>query len=168
MSIVLVTGAAGLVGSDAVHFFAKRGFHVVGIDNDMRSLFFGSSASTSWNRIFLQEEYGRRYQHFQSDIRDQAAVERIFRQYSTDIVLVIHAAAQPSHDWAARDPATDFTVNANGTLVLLEATRQFCPAAVFIFMSTNKVYGDAPNRLDRKSTRLNSSHEFVSRMPSSA
>lgn len=147
MAAVVVTGSAGLVGSEAVHFYAQRGFQVVGIDNDMRSLFFGSSASTTWNRILLEEKYGQRYQHFHADIRDRTAVERIFHQYSSDIVLIIHAAAQPSHDWAARDPVTDFTVNANGTLVLLEATRQSCPAAVFIFMSTNKVYGDAPNRL---------------------
>ena len=147
MPTVLVTGSAGLVGSAAVHFFAGRGFHVVGIDNDMRSLFFGASASTSWNRVLLEERCGQRYQHFHSDIRDRAALEGIFHQYSTDIVLIIHAAAQPSHDWATRHPDTDFTVNANGTLALLEATCQFCPAAVFIFMSTNKVYGDAPNRL---------------------
>jgi CDP-paratose 2-epimerase len=144
---VVVTGSAGLVGSEAVHFFAGRGFQVVGIDNDMRSLFFGSSASTSWNRILLEEKYGERYRHFDYDIRDRVAVEQIFQQYSSDIVLIIHAAAQPSHDWAARDPHTDFTVNANGTLVLLQATRQFCASAVFIFMSTNKVYGDTPNRL---------------------
>ena len=147
MKTVVVTGSAGLVGSEAVHFFATQGFQIAGIDNDMRSVFFGGSASTMWNRNLLEEKYGRRYQHFDTDIRDRAAIERIFQQYGSDIVLIVHAAAQPSHDWAARDPHTDFTVNANGTLVLLEATRQFCPSAVFIFMSTNKVYGDTPNGL---------------------
>jgi CDP-paratose 2-epimerase len=144
---IVITGSAGLVGSAAVHFYAKAGFQVVGIDNDMRSFFFGTSASTSWNRRQLQASYSDFYRHFDTDIRDRDAIERIFRQYGSDITLVIHAAAQPSHDWAARDPHTDFTVNANGTLVLLEATRQFCPSAVFIFMSTNKVYGDTPNLL---------------------
>jgi CDP-paratose 2-epimerase len=147
VSTVLISGSAGLVGSEAVHFFAKQSFHIVGIDNDMRSVFFGGSASTSWNKSLLKEKYGRQYQHFDNDIRDRGAVEQIFRQYSSDIALIIHTAAQPSHDWAAGDPHTDFTVNANGTLVLLEATRQFCASAVFIFMSTNKVYGDTPNRL---------------------
>lgn len=147
MPTIVITGSAGLVGSAAVHFYAKAGFQVVGVDNDMRSFFFGNSASTSWNRRRLEESYGERYRHFSTDIRDREAMERIFQQYGSDISLVIHAAAQPSHDWAARDPHTDFSVNANGTLVLLEATRQFCPSAVFIFMSTNKVYGDTPNLL---------------------
>jgi CDP-paratose 2-epimerase len=147
MATVVITGSAGLVGSEAVHFFAQQGFQVAGIDNDMRSVFFGSSASTAWNRNRLKEKYGLQYQHFDADIRDRSAMEEIFHQRGSDIALVIHAAAQPSHDWAARDPHTDFTVNANGTLVLLEAARQFCPLAVFIFMSTNKVYGDTPNRL---------------------
>jgi CDP-paratose 2-epimerase len=147
MATVVITGSAGLVGSEAVHFFAQQGFQVAGIDNDMRSVFFGSSASTTWNRNRLKEKYGVQYQHFDADIRDRSAMEEIFHQHGSDIALVIHAAAQPSHDWAARDPHTDFTVNANGTLVLLEAARQFCPLAVFIFMSTNKVYGDTPNRL---------------------
>jgi CDP-paratose 2-epimerase len=147
VATVIISGSAGLVGSEAVHFFAQRGFQIVGIDNDMRSVFFGSSASTSWNSKLLQEKYGHQYQHYSADIRDRGAIEKIFQEYNSDIALVIHAAAQPSHDWAARDPHTDFTVNANGTLVVVEATRQYCPAAVFIFMSTNKVYGDTPNRI---------------------
>lgn len=147
MTTVLVTGSAGLIGSEAVRFFADLGFNVVGIDNDMRSFFFGQSASTTWNRNLLKEKYGDRYQHQEIDIRDRAAIEALFKEYSSEIVLVIHTAAQPSHDWAAQDPHTDFTVNANGTLVLLEATRQYCPEAVFIFTSTNKVYGDTPNFL---------------------
>ena len=147
MSTVLVTGSAGLIGSESVRFFAHLGFNVIGIDNDMRAYFFGKPASTEWNRNLLKETFGDRYQHFNADIRDKEAIEAIFKDYSSDISLIIHTAAQPSHDWAANEPHVDFTVNANGTLVLLEATRQFCPQAAFIFTSTNKVYGDTPNFL---------------------
>ncbi len=147
MEIVLVTGSAGLIGSEAVRFFCERGFTVVGIDNNMRQVFFGAEASTAWCRDRLLRGYGNQYTHHNVDIRDQDAIARIFQTYGSDIRLVIHTAAQPSHDWAAQDPYTDFTVNANGTLVLLENTRQFCPDAAFIFCSTNKVYGDAPNFL---------------------
>ena len=146
MSAVLVTGSAGLIGSEAAQFYCRRGDLVVGIDNDMRSRFFGPEASTRWKRDLLLAQYTE-YRHHDADIRDRDAIERIFREYGNDIELVIHAAAQPSHDWAARDPHVDFTVNANGTLTLLEATRQFCPEAVFVFASTNKVYGDRPNEL---------------------
>ena len=113
----------------------------------MRRIFFGEEASTEWNRDLLLETYGDRYIHHNTDIRDADAISNIFQTYGTDIGLVIHTAAQPSHDWAANDPYTDFSVNANGTLVLLENTRQNCPDSVFIFCSTNKVYGDTPNRL---------------------
>lgn len=147
MSVAIVTGSAGLIGSEAAEFFAQLGMLVVGIDNDMRRYFFGDAASTDWKRRDLEQRLGARYRHAAVDIRDAEAVEAIFRRYGRDIALVIHAAAQPSHDWAAREPATDFTVNANGTLNLLEATRRFAPQAVFIFTSTNKVYGDTPNRL---------------------
>ena len=147
MSTVLITGSAGLIGSEAVHFFAKLGFNIVGIDNDMRSFFFGQSASTLWNRNLLKDRYDQRYHHYDLDIRDQKSIENLFKEYSSDIELIIHSAAQPSHDWAANAPHVDFTVNANGTLVLLEATRQYSPNAVFIFTSTNKVYGDTPNYL---------------------
>jgi CDP-paratose 2-epimerase len=147
MSTVIITGSAGLIGSESVRFFADKGFNIVGIDNDMRAVFFGESASTAWNQNLLQEKYSDRYRHHNLDIRDREAIENLFKQYSSDISIIIHTAAQPSHDWAARDPHTDFTVNANGTLVLLEATRQYCPEAVFIFTSTNKVYGDTPNYL---------------------
>ncbi|NEQ46328.1 MAG: NAD-dependent epimerase/dehydratase family protein [Leptolyngbya sp. SIOISBB] len=147
MGTVIITGSAGLIGSQSVHFFAGLGFNIVGIDNDMRALFFGDAASTSWNKALLIEQYGDRYQHKNIDIRDRDAIESLFKEYGADIELIIHTAAQPSHDWAANDPHTDFTVNANGTLVLLEATRQFCSEAVFIFTSTNKVYGDTPNNL---------------------
>ncbi len=154
MSTVIITGSAGLIGSQSVHFFAGLGFNVVGIDNDMRAVFFGETASTDWNRQLLIDQYGDRYQHKSIDIRDREAIESLFKEYGADTVLIIHTAAQPSHDWAANDPHTDFTVNANGTLVLLEATRQFCPQAVFIFTSTNKVYGDTPNYLPLKELEL--------------
>jgi CDP-paratose 2-epimerase len=147
MSIILVTGSAGLIGSESVRFFCERGFTVVGIDNNMRQIFFGQDASTEWNRDRLLLDYGDRYIHHNVDIRDREATANIFNIYNKDISLIIHTAAQPSHDWAAKDPHTDFTVNANGTLVLLENTRQFCPNSVFIFCSTNKVYGDTPNFL---------------------
>lgn len=147
MKVILVTGSAGLIGSESVRFFCDRGYTVVGIDNNMRQVFFGEDASTDWNRKQLQQKYGDRYIHHTVDIRDREGVTEIFKTYSTDIDLIIHTAAQPSHDWAAKDPHTDFTVNANGTLVLLENTRQICPDAVFIFCSTNKVYGDTPNFL---------------------
>jgi CDP-paratose 2-epimerase len=146
MNIALITGSAGLIGSESVRFFAAKGMPIVGIDNDMRSVFFGNEASTSWNRKCLESEI-EDYSHVAADIRDRAAMESIFRKYGNDIRVVIHTAAQPSHDWAARDPFTDFSVNAEGTLTLLEMTRLFCPKAVFIFTSTNKVYGDHPNNL---------------------
>lgn len=144
--MVLVTGAAGLIGSEAVRFFARLGHQVVGIDNDMRQYFFGKDASTFWVRDELLERFDN-YTHWDIDIRDEQAMAEIFQRYRSDISLIIHAAAQPSHDWAATDPFTDFTVNANGTLVLLECTRKFCQEAVFIFTSTNKIYGDTPNHL---------------------
>jgi CDP-paratose 2-epimerase len=143
---VVVTGSAGLIGSEAVRTFAERGFSVVGLDNDMRRRFFGDEASTAWNRRRLEAEVPG-YRHVDADVRDAAAVDAIFAERGTDVAAVVHTAAQPSHDWAAREPFTDFTVNANGTLVLLEATRRHCPEAVFLFTSTNKVYGDTPNAL---------------------
>ncbi|MCB0299812.1 MAG: GDP-mannose 4,6-dehydratase, partial [Calditrichaeota bacterium] len=146
MSVVLVTGSGGLIGSESVKFFHELGFSVVGIDNDMRKFFFGDEASTRWNVERLKSNL-KNYTHFDADIRDEAAIGDIFNKYRSDLKLIIHTAAQPSHDWAAQDPFTDFTVNANGTLNLLEHTRQIVPDAVFIFCSTNKVYGDTPNRL---------------------
>jgi CDP-paratose 2-epimerase len=147
MPIAVITGSAGLIGSESVAFFVEKGFDVVGIDNDMRAHFFGRDASTAWNRDRLLQRFGRRYRHFDIDIRDRPSMEEIFRQGGVDIDLVIHAAAQPSHDWAARDPLLDFEINATGTLNLLELVRRHCPEAVFIFTSTNKVYGDRPNTL---------------------
>lgn len=134
------------MGSQAVRLLSSKGLDVVGIDNDMRRTFFGESASIAWNRKKLKEDISSYIEH-EVDLRDAGAVEKIFHRYGTDLALIIHAAAQPSHDWAASDPVTDFTVNANATLVLLEAMRQFCPDSIFIFVSTNKVYGDTPNRL---------------------
>ncbi len=146
MKVAVVTGSAGLIGSESVHFFADKFDLIVGIDNNMRKWFFGDDASTEWNRRRLETEVPK-YRHYSADIRDDKAMEAIFEKYGTDIELIVHTAAQPSHDWAAKDPFTDFTVNANGTLVLLEMTRRHCPKAVFIFCSTNKVYGDTPNML---------------------
>lgn len=143
---ILVTGSGGLIGFESVEFFMKKGFEVVGIDNDMRKYFFGEKGSTAWNVKRAKELYGDRYKHFDVDIRDYEAVKDIFNKHKP--ICVIHTAAQPSHDWAAKEPLTDFAVNANGTLNLLEATRQLVPEAVFIFTSTNKVYGDTPNRLE--------------------
>jgi CDP-paratose 2-epimerase len=147
VSVAIITGSAGLIGSEAAMFFGDLGFDVVGIDNDLRRVFFGEEASTEWNRLRLQQELGSRYTHYDDDIRHRDAVDGIFKRYGSATDLVIHAAAQPSHDWAVREPVTDFTVNANGTLNVLEATRTHAPEAVFIFTSTNKVYGDSPNRL---------------------
>lgn len=146
MDIAIVTGSAGLIGSETVRFLSDKGMSVIGIDNDMRKTFFGEGASTQWSREALEKEC-KGYRHFAMDIRSEQDMERIFNEHNADIKLIVHAAAQPSHDWAARDPVTDFTVNANGTLVLLEMTRKFCPQAVFIFLSTNKVYGDLANSL---------------------
>jgi CDP-paratose 2-epimerase len=144
---VVVTGSGGLVGSEAVRHYAAKAECVVGIDNDMRATFFGAEASTSWAVEQLQERFGEAYRHHPVDIRDNDAVQRIFAEHAGDIDLVIHTAAQPSHDWAAREPLTDFGVNATGTLHLLEAARAHAAEAPFIFTSTNKVYGDTPNRL---------------------
>jgi CDP-paratose 2-epimerase len=146
MPVAVITGSGGLIGAETVRLFADRGLDIVGIDNDMRSRFFGAEASTCWQVEVLKQTY-RNYTHVDSDIRDEAAIRQIFARYGKNIRVVIHCAAQPSHDWAAREPMTDFTVNANGTLNLLEATRQHAPDAIFIFVSTNKVYGDLPNDL---------------------
>jgi CDP-paratose 2-epimerase len=163
MSLIVVTGSGGLIGSESVQFFCERGDTVVGIDNDLRSYFFGPEASTRWKKDFLRQKY-KNYIHYNVDIRDQPAVARIFSEYSTAIDLIIHTAAQPSHDWAAREPFTDFTVNANGTLNLLEHARQLCPKAVFIFTSTNKVYGDRPNELPltelERRWEIDASHQY--------
>jgi CDP-paratose 2-epimerase len=167
MSVAIVTGSGGLIGSEAAAFFAEtRGLHVVGIDNDMRRRFFGADASTAANLVRLRERLGtKRYTHFVTDIRDQQAIAKILKKYGKDISLVVHTAAQPSHDWAALEPSTDFTVNANGTAVMLEETRRAAPETVFIFTSTNKVYGDTPNRLPlvelEKRWEIDPSHTYA-------
>ena len=164
MSVAVVTGAAGLIGGEAVRFFAPKGFEIVGIDNDMRRVFFGPAASTIWHRQ-AHERSIKGYTHIDADIRDQEAMAKVFSRYGKDIAVVIHTAAQPSHDWAASDPITDFTVNASATLVLLELARAHCPEAPFLYLSTNKVYGDTPNRLPlvERETRweLAESHPFA-------
>ena len=142
---VLITGSSGLVGSESSRFFARLGFTVFGIDNNMREYFFGKTASTKWIRKQLENSLGKQYTHYAIDIRNKRKLEEIFKQNTFD--LIIHTAAQPSHDWAVREPETDFSVNATATLYLLECFRKFCPSAVFIFTSTNKVYGDTPNNL---------------------
>lgn len=146
MSVIIITGSAGLIGSEASRFFHQQGFDIIGIDNDMRAYFFGQEASTQWNTAKQKKEL-KNFTHVSLDIRDQSGIDQLFAKYGNSIKGIIHTAAQPSHDWAAKEPFVDFTINANGTLNLLEATRLHAPEAVFIFTSTNKVYGDTPNRL---------------------
>ena len=170
MSVVIVTGSAGLIGSETSRWFHGQGFDVVGIDNDLRAVFFGPDASTRATRDTLQGELGR-YVHHAEDIRDEPAIRRIFERHGKSIAAVVHCAAQPSHDWAAREPHTDFGVNAVGTLNLLESARKCAPDAVFIFTSTNKVYGDEPNRLPlvERETRweVDPAHPFAAGIPES-
>lgn len=146
MSVVVITGSAGLIGSEAVSFFSEKFDTVVGVDNNLRQYFFGKDGSIEWNNNRLAEQY-KNYKPYNIDIRDQASLEELFKEYNSEIELIIHTAAQPSHDWAAKEPFTDFSVNANGTLNMLEYYRLYCPKATFIFTSTNKVYGDTPNNL---------------------
>jgi CDP-paratose 2-epimerase len=163
MGTIIVTGSAGLIGSETVKRFARDGASVVGIDNDMRAQFFGAEASTNRTRDDLVKNV-RGYEHHNIDIRDTGKMREVFEQHRGKIDAIVHTASQPSHDWAARDPQTDFTVNANGTLNLLEAAREFCPEAPFIFTSTNKVYGDTPNRLPlrelEKRWEIEAGHEY--------
>lgn len=170
MSVVLITGSAGLIGSESARHFHSLGYEVWGIDNDMRAAFFGADASTGWMRKRLERDLPG-YRHFDVDIRDRDAIGELVALGGDSISLVIHTAAQPSHDWAATDPHTDFSVNAVGTLVLLEAVRELSPEAVFIFTSTNKVYGDTPNRLPlvEMDTRfdLPEQHAFSAGIPES-
>lgn len=163
MKIAIITGSGGLIGSESVNFFAQHFDKVIGIDNDMRSYFFGEEASTNWNVSNIRSKTDN-YEHYSIDIRNHEDLERVFKKYNTDIKLIVHTAAQPSHDWAAKEPLTDFGVNAVGTINLLELTRQNCKEAVFIFTSTNKVYGDNPNFLPliEKETRweIDESHPY--------
>ncbi|MFT4802900.1 MAG: CDP-paratose 2-epimerase [Cyclobacteriaceae bacterium] len=163
MDIAIVTGSGGLIGSEAVSFFASRFDLIIGVDNNMRQYFFGKDGSVNWNIERLRSSYVN-YEHHDIDIRKYEGLETIFKKHQSDIKLVLHAAAQPSHDWAAKDPILDFEVNANGTLNLLELTRQHADKAVFIFTSTNKVYGDTPNYLPLRELEsryeIDQNHEF--------
>ncbi|MDC6469770.1 NAD-dependent epimerase/dehydratase family protein [Candidatus Pelagibacter sp. Uisw_099_02] len=147
MSIVLITGSSGLVGSESVNFFCKKGFDVIGIDNNLRSFFFGKDGSTENIKNALIKN-NKKFSHFNIDIRNYKNLEKIFKKYKKNISLIIHCAAQPSHDYGKNFPILDFNVNATGTLNLLELTKKFCFDSPFIFMSTNKVYGDNPNKLN--------------------
>jgi len=163
MKIAIISGSNGLIGSESVSFLADKMDLIVGIDNDQRAYFFGPEASTKWKRTELEKKYDN-YIHYNADIRNYNDIEAIFSKYGKDISIIVHTAAQPSHDWAAKEPLTDFTINANGTLNFLELTRIYCPKAVFIFTSTNKVYGDTPNYLPlvelEKRWEIEESHPF--------
>lgn len=147
VTVAVITGSAGLIGSEAARHFSATGLDVIGIDNDLRASFFGPAASTAANQASLVADLGSGYRHEHVDVRDREAIASIFARAGRSVALVVHAAAQPSHDWAASDPFTDFDVNATGTLNVLEAVRTHSPDAVVIHLSTNKVYGDAPNKL---------------------
>jgi CDP-paratose 2-epimerase len=146
MAFAVVSGSGGLVGSECVRRLVGSGWDVIGLECDLRAEFFGQEASTAPVSSELDDRFDE-FRWLKADIRDVEAVDRAFAGEGPNIELVVHTAAQPSHDWAAREPQTDFSVNANGTLNLLEATRRFCPDASFVFCSTNKVYGDTPNHL---------------------
>ena len=171
MPVAIVTGSGGLIGSESVRHLVESGFDVVGIENDMRSRFFGPEASTAPTTERLQAECGAAFRSIEIDIRDADGMLRIFREHAADLELVIHTAAQPSHDWAATDPQADFTINANGTLNVLEALRHAKPDATLIHCSTNKVYGDRPNSLPLQETptrlELPEDHEYFGGIPSS-
>ena len=147
MSIALITGSCGLVGSESVDFFSNKGFEIIGIDNNLRQHFFGKDASVIWQKKKLTKTY-KKYKHFNTDIRNYNGLKKIFQKFKKNIKIIIHCAAQPSHDYGKNFPVIDFNVNATGTLNLLELTKIYCPNANFIFMSTNKVYGDNPNKLN--------------------
>jgi CDP-paratose 2-epimerase len=146
MAVAVVTGSGGLIGSASVRHFVEAGYDVIGIENDMRAHFFGAEASTAHNTRLLVEAYDA-FRDVDLDIRDREGVEALLARHAKQLALVVHTAAQPSHDWAATDPHTDFSVNAGGTLNLLQAAREHAPDATFVFTSTNKVYGDLPNQL---------------------
>ena len=164
MSLVLITGSCGLVGSEAAIFFSKKGFEILGVDNNARKFFFGPDGDISWIKKSLKKKI-KNYNHYNIDIRNYNSLKKIFSKYRSQIKLIIHCAAQPSHDWAKNKAFIDFDVNAKGTLNLLELTKKYCSSSPFIFMSTNKVYGDNPNKLPliEKKTRweVNKNHKFV-------
>ena len=146
MNFALITGSCGLVGSESSVFFAKKNFKILGIDNNSRKFFFGNDGDVTWVKNNLKKSI-KYYNHLNIDIRNYPALENVFSRYRKNIKVIIHAAAQPSHDWAKNNAFVDFDINAKGTLNLLKLTKKFCPNAPFIFMSTNKVYGDNPNLL---------------------
>ena len=154
MSLAIITGSTGLIGSEAVNFFHDKGFEIIGIDNNFRKLFFGKNGSTSWVKSKLLRR-NKKFNNLNLDIRNKEGLKKIFKKYKKKISVIIHCAAQPSHDYGKDFPFLDFSINATGTLNLLELTKNYCPDAPFIFMSTNKVYGDNPNRLNiyEKNTR---------------
>jgi CDP-paratose 2-epimerase len=165
MNIALITGSCGLVGSESSVFFSKKGFKILGIDNNTRKFLFGKDGDISWVKNKLKKNL-KNYNHSNIDIRNYEALRKIFSKHKKNIKVIIHAAAQPSHDWAKNEPFIDFDINARGTLNLLELTKLYCPKAPFIFMSTNKVYGDNPNFLPliEKKTRweIKKSHKYKS------
>ena len=165
MKYVLITGSCGLVGSESSIFFSKKKFKIIGIDNNSRKFFFGKDGDIGWLKKKLKKDL-KNYRHFNTDIRNFKELEKIFKKFKSKISLIIHAAAQPSHDWAKNKPFIDFDINARGTLNLLELTKKYCLKTPFIFMSTNKVYGDNPNRLPliEKKTRweIKKNHKFYS------
>ena len=146
MSIAIITGSGGLIGAESVKFFSKKFDKIVGIDNNARQYFFGKTASVKSNINFLRRKI-KNYKHIQIDIRNNNKIENIFKKYSNNIKFILHSAAQPSHDWAAKEPFTDFSINALGTLNILENMRKYSPNAKLAYLSTNKVYGDRPNSL---------------------
>ncbi len=148
MKYVIITGSSGLVGSEAVNFFIKKNYKVIAIDNNMRKYFFGKNADTNWQKKIQIKKFKKRIFHYTVDIRNYNKIIDIFFKYKNKIKCIIHAAAQPSHDWAYKEPILDFDINAKSTLNLLECTKKFCPKATFIYVSTNKVYGDTPNKLN--------------------
>ena len=160
--MILITGSTGLIGSSTCEYYLNKKKSVIGIDNDLRKYFFGIDSSNKWKEKKLKKN--KNYIHFSVDIRNKSKIFEIFKKYRNKINAVIHTAAQPSHDWAAKEPFTDFDVNANGTLNLLEALRKYCPNASFVFTSTNKVYGDTPNFLPLEEKKLRyeikKSHKF--------
>jgi CDP-paratose 2-epimerase len=165
MKFVLITGSCGLVGSESSLYFSKKGYKILGLDNNARKSFFGKEGDISWMRNKLKKNI-KNYQHFNVDIRNYSRLKKIFSKYKTNIKLIIHAAAQPSHDWAKNKPFIDFEINAKGTLNLLQLTKLYCRKSPFIFMSTNKIYGNNPNLLPliEKKNRweIKNSHKFES------
>ncbi len=146
MKFVLITGSCGLVGSESSFYFSKKGYNILGIDNNARKTFFGKEGDITWVKNKLKKNI-KNYHHFNIDIRNYTNLKKIFLKYKKNIKLIIHAAAQPSHDWAKGKPFVDFDINAKGTLNLLQLTNLYCRKSPFIFMSTNKVYGNNPNFL---------------------